>query len=744
MEPARWQQVETVLQQVLGLTPEERSVFLGEWCASDSDLRREVESLLLHDDADDADEARFGGAPGAAIRRFYGTPHLAAGDEIGRYRVQRVLGSGGMGVVYLAEQQTPRRPVALKVIAPGRSSAEAARRFELESEALGKLDHPAVARIFEAGTAELSGSCVPFIAMEYVDGVSLRDYVVSDAPPLRQRVALAATIAEALQHAHANGVIHRDLKPQNILVDAQGNPHVLDFGLARLLDRPVEGVTQTGQVVGTVAYMSPEQCRGDVRRVDSRTDVYSLGVVFYELFAGALPFASRDTPVAETLRRIEDAEPVALGRVSPACRGDLEVIVEHALQKDPARRYATAAELAADLRRYLANEPVSVRAASSMYRLARWSRRHRAAVVAGSTLLLSSVVVAWVVLSTQIERLRLQDASVRFLSSLLSPDSSWQRDMTYADVLLRVSSQIDSLPAADDRVRASLHERVGVAFWALARHSEALSHLERAYELNEGLFDTMNVSRLRVANILGDVLTDAGSFGAAQSLAREWLELTRRSLGEDHEQTIRFATNLADSLAASGQFEEAAHRYRYVAAQVRRILDESHPDRAEVINSLARLLLREEAWFEAETLAREAIALQLASQGATNPGTLRARVTLGMVLIGQGRLEESAANLEEASMVFEQRLGRRTLGSLDARSQLVRLRLAQGRAAEAETLAREVQVDAEHMFADDSWRRPMFAYAYLTQPTARPAPAVWIPTQGVAQPTLARTEENER
>jgi serine/threonine protein kinase len=271
--------------------------------------------------------------------------------------------------VYEAEQDQPRRAVALKVIKPGLVSSELLRRFEQESQALARLQHPAIAQIYEAGTADAGFGPQPFFAMELVRGQSLLD---ADQRRLsvRQRLELMVKICEGVQHAHQRGLIHRDLKPGNILVDETGQPKILDFGVARVTDSDLGATRQTdvGQLVGTLAYMSPEQVLADPLELDTRSDVYALGVILYELLAGRLPYELSAQPL-EAARIIREQDPAPLSSISRVYRGDIETITAKALEKDKARRYASAAGLAADVQRYLRDEPITARPPSASYQL---------------------------------------------------------------------------------------------------------------------------------------------------------------------------------------------------------------------------------------------------------------------------------------------------------------------------------------------------------------------------------------
>ncbi len=300
---------------------------------------------------------------------------------IGRYRILRVIGEGGMGIVYEAEQDQPRRTVALKIIRPGMASPELLRRFEQESQALGRLQHPGIAQIYEAGTVDTGLGPQPYFAMEYIRGIEPQNYAESHHLNTNQRLEIMVKICDAVHHAHQRGLIHRDLKPANILVDDTGQPKVLDFGVARVTDSDTRSTMETdmGQLIGTLAYMSPEQAMADPLDIDTRSDVYALGVILYELLAGRLPYPI-SKKLHETIQTIREVEPARLSAVSRSYRGDIETIVGKALEKDRTRRYASAAGMSADLRRFLKSEPIAARPPSSTYQLQKFIRRHRALV----------------------------------------------------------------------------------------------------------------------------------------------------------------------------------------------------------------------------------------------------------------------------------------------------------------------------------------------------------------------------
>jgi eukaryotic-like serine/threonine-protein kinase len=324
-------------------------------------------------------EARATFSLGPATQLRQAAQPLGLPVAVGHYKVIRLIGAGGMGSVYEAEQEQPKRRVALKVIKSEHATPELLRRFQREAEALARLQHPGIAQIYEAGTADSGAGEQPYFAMEFIaHGQRLTAYAESHRLNVRQRLALMAQVCDAVHHAHQRGLIHRDLKPANILVDEGGHPKVLDFGVARVTDSDAHTIqTDIGQLVGTLAYMSPEQAMADPLELDIRSDVYALGVVLYELLAGKLPYPISGK-VHEAVMTIRQEDPAPLSSIKRIYRGDIETIVAKALEKDKQRRYASAAGLAADIRRHLNDEPIVARPASVGYQLQKFARRHKA------------------------------------------------------------------------------------------------------------------------------------------------------------------------------------------------------------------------------------------------------------------------------------------------------------------------------------------------------------------------------
>jgi serine/threonine protein kinase len=379
-----YQTIKRLYLEARELGREERRSFLDERCAGQSELRAEVEGLLEQELGD------FMARPAESEPEPAGVDHpVSQPERIGAYRIQRPLGFGGMGVVYLAEQDSPRRAVALKLLRLDSASPRQLERFEREAELLGRLSHPGIARVYEAGWAETETGRRPFFAMEYVEGQPLHEYVTTHRVDLAEKLRIVSQVAEAAHYAHERDVVHRDLKPSNVVIDERGEPKVLDFGVARPLGDSSHA-TQPGQLVGTLSYMSPEQAAGH-GQVGAASDVYSLGVILYELLTGRLPIPTENLALHEAVRRVREEEPIAAGLVKKELKGDLETVLGRALAKEPERRYASAAEFAEDLRLFLDHRPIRARKPTSLYVTWKLVRRHR--------LLAATVLALFVALS---------------------------------------------------------------------------------------------------------------------------------------------------------------------------------------------------------------------------------------------------------------------------------------------------------------------------------------------------------
>ncbi len=733
-------------------------------------------------DSKSGDDERFTGndfLPTAG----YGIESEGPGAQIGPYKIISILGEGGYGIVYLADQHEPvRRRVALKVIKPGMDSRQVIARFEAERQALALLDHPNVAHVHEAGT---TGTGRPFFAMEYVKGVSIVEHCDRHKLSVEERLELFLQVCEAVQHAHQKGIIHRDIKPSNILVSFENDraiPKVIDFGIAKAISQPLTErtlYTERGQLVGTLEYMSPEQAEMTSQDIDTRSDIYSMGVVLYELLTGVLPFES-DTlrqGDADHLRQIireqdpktpstrlsrltrEDSNRIAHQRRAEAgllrrkLRGDLDWITLKAMEKDRMRRYASAGELAADIRRHLANEPVAAGPPSRLYRMRKYVRRHRALVTGLTAVLLvflagvAGVVIFAVKADRQAHRAdrqaRTAQAVVDFLNKDLLGSVSIQQaksvQVTVHSILDAASERLEGKFVDEPLVEASIRQTLGRTYFQLGDYDRAGPHTKLACELRRAQLGTADPLTLTSASDLGILYLSQARYAEAKPLLIESLDSRRRLLGPEHADTAASTMWLGVLHMAMGDpnsLREADKLLPLGYEMCARILGKKHPDTLQAMHALALLrgalqyrfeeaiplcfegletarnVLGEEhlttvqftalaAFLEAcigqlEGARRHAQAAMETRQrilGREHPDTLFATSTLGWVYVLQYQPE-----LAEPLLVESVRLGRNAQGEGNPlvvfyTTNLARVRMLQSRYQEAESLLTEALAD---------------------------------------------------
>jgi serine/threonine protein kinase len=721
----------------------EREELLARECAGDEPLRVEVERLLAHLDraGDFLDEPALPLSVADAQARAAEVP-----ARIGPFALGRRIGSGGFGEVYEAVQLEPlRRRVALKLLKPGMDSEAVLARFAVEREALARMDHPAIAKVLDAGA---SSGGRPWIAMELVEGTPITDFCVREHLPLRERLELFVQVCQALQHAHHKGIVHRDVKPSNVLVarlDGRPSPKVIDFGVAKAIGEAAGGslLTLTGQVIGTPAYMSPEQAAGDPRDVDTRSDVYSLGVLLYELLAGVPPFDPerlRTAGIVEVVRILREEEPplpsrrVAAhdGRGSPAreLRGDLDWIAMRALEKDRERRYATPSELAADLERHLADEPVSAGPPSAIYRFRKFARRNALGLAAaGAVLAALSIGLAgtlWQARAARDQRDRAleserakDEALAEARDAERAAEAGRQRAETKANTVLAVLELLQRMLGAvrpavaqgreptvrevldltadglggdldrEPEVEAEIRGIVGNVYRSLDQRAKARAHLERALELRERVNGPEAPETLYALNGLAALEGEDGHFEEAAGLFERSLEVSTRVLGPEHLRTQTARNNLAQTLRLLGRSAEAEPLLRESLEIRRRTAGPDDAFALAVLHNLATVLAEQGELEESADLLDEAWRARDRLWGAQHPDTLESREALASVAMLRGDLaaacETFAGLLETERAVF----GPDHMRTLSTQLDLASACLAQGEAGRAVDLARE-------------------------------------------------------
>ncbi len=572
-EKRAYELFEAALQHEVG----QRDGFLEKACAGDAELRAEVESLL----AADAGAGSFLSPPppgdeeplleqvrqavvpgsseagGAATETQTAAPHPASlPKRLGQYHIKRVIATAGMGTVYEATQEKPRRTVAVKVMKHGIASRSALRRFEYESQVLARFRHPGIAQVYEAGTHRDESGTVPFFAMEYIPNAkSITRYADDKKLGTRERMSLFAEVCDAVHHGHQKGVIHRDLKPSTILVDPSGQVKIIDFGVARSTDSDMAVTTlqtDVGQLIGTLQYMSPEQCEADPHDLDTRSDVYALGVVFYELLCGRLPYDVTKMAIHQATQAIREQLPTKLSTINRTLRGDVETIALKALEKDRDRRYQAAADLAQDIHRYLNNEAISARPASMIYHVRVFARRNKPLV--GAVIAVFVVLIAATVVSSS-QYFKAENA--RELAVEARDEADKQRETAVAareeaeENLATARAGRDYLLDVLDYVGETARQNREVTARGILDYFAEWVGASQSPLASEPLFEVS----VRLA--LGRDHVFLGNFESAEEQLDKAVALRQQELGEAHWDTLRAMQNKGMALLQQGKEAEA-------------------------------------------------------------------------------------------------------------------------------------------------------------------------------------------
>jgi eukaryotic-like serine/threonine-protein kinase len=597
----------------------------------------------------------------------------SAGGVIGPYHLLHRIGVGGMGEVWLAEQKEPvRRRVALKLIKAGMDTREVVARFESERQALALMDHPAIAKVFDAGSTPQGR---PYFVMEYVNGVPITMYCDKHRLTMEQRLDLFIRVCEGVQHAHEKAILHRDLKPSNILVsevDGKPAPRIIDFGVAKATAQrltPETLFTQVGEVVGTPAYMSPEQADSGGVDVDTRTDVYSLGVVLYELLVGALPLDFSTTTPDQFRNRLRDEEvPRPSTKLRPSSqksdtaaqqrstdltallrklRGDLDAITLKCLEKERARRYGTPAEVAADIGRYLRHEPVVARPASLIYRARKYARRNRlgVGVAAGAVLLLLSAAIAQTLQLRRTERERDRaDRITKFMTDMFkvsNPSEARGNDIRAREILDKASGEVDTGLSKDPELQARMMHVMGTVYESLGLYSKAESLFGRAAEIRRAVLGPTNRDTLNSSSKLVLVLGEESRFPEAEKLGRETMELRSRAFGPKDRDTLDSATELAVILDDEGRFSDAERLNRETLDIASRAYGPQDQVARVTRQHLAIDFAYEGKYPDAEKVFREIYETDRKRLGDDDPKVIAEENNLGSILLQEDRYSES-------------------------------------------------------------------------------------------------------
>ena len=740
----------------------ERAAFLDKACVGDAALRRRVEELLLaSDEAGNFLESPAAVAPGGTIRGP-AMPAEKPGDKIGRYKLLQQIGEGGCGVVYMAEQEEPvRRRVALKVIKLGMDTQQVIARFEAERQALALMDHANIAKVLDAGATDAGR---PYFVMELVRGIKITDYCDQANLPTRERLDLFIQVCLAIQHAHQKGIIHRDIKPSNILVtvnDGVPVPKVIDFGIAkatqgRLTDKTL--FTAFEQFIGTPAYMSPEQAVMTSLDIDTRSDIYSLGVLLYELLTGKTPFDANALLQAgldamrRTIREVEPPKPSArlstmldAERATTAShrqtespklihllKGDLDWIVMKALEKDRTRRYETANGLAVDVQRHLSNEPVVARPPSKFYEFQKTVRRHKFGFAATAAIII--ILTIGVLVSTwqairatravrEQVRLRQQaeadekkaqteaarsEQTAQFLKDMLKgvgPSVALGRDTTMLrEILDKTAERVDKNLTNQPLVEADLLNTIGWVYGAIGEYGKAEAVLRGSAALRRKFLGNESREVASSLDTLGWVLFTEWKLTAAEATDREALAIRKKLYALPHLELASSLNDLGDVLMREGKLDEAEEMLRQGLTMRRQLLGNENPYVIDSLQNLGWLMYLQNKLDEAEAMLREELAIAKRLYGNQHPAVAGALTDLGNVLMTEGRLAETEDVYREALAQLRRFYGNEHVETAIGAGNLGEVLARQGRFSEAEPLFREALAIQKKSLGNDHIR----------------------------------------
>jgi serine/threonine-protein kinase len=704
MNPEAWAEIESIFQQAMLLPPSQHAAFLEQACHGNPQLRLEVESLLASLGKSGSFLENPATPEGVALLDNK-SANARVGRQIGPYRILRELGHGGMGVVYLAERgdEAYHKQVAIKLLRSSVANDLLLERFHVERQILANLEHPNIARLLDGGSTS-DGS--PYLVMEYVEGIPITRYCDERVLTLTDRLHLFLQVCEAVQFAHQNLIIHRDLKPGNILVTPNGVPKLLDFGIAKLVTPAGTGLadsqaTLPGLLMMTPEYSSPEQARGE--SVNTTTDIYSLGILLYRLVTGCPPYRLQSNNPAEIVRIIGEVEPekpsaVVLQplpikappdsneridvsetkapksetkrRLSRQLRGDLDNIILKAMHKEPGRRYSSAEQLSADIRRHLDGLPVQARAATLGYRAGKFLRRNTAPVLAVALVILA--LAGGIIGTLRQARIARQErdhaqleatkaeAVTRFLQRMLSSADprTGGPEVTVASLLDQASQRIDQELRADPATEAAVRTTMGLAYLGLGMYDLAEKQIQRSLDIRRRLLGPEDIDVAMNLHHLALIVMERGDPVAAESLCRNALRLVEAKTGVDSLEMASLTGTLATLRLRLGDFEQAEQLHRRSLALRRKLVGNQHADVAESLNNLAIVLGTRGKHLEAETLHEEALSILRSLRGTED-------LEIAVTMSNLASIKEALKKYPEAESLFKQvlKLRRKLLGA---------------------------------------------------------------------------------
>lgn len=720
-----------LFSEALELPPGKRVPYLAEACGGNAELFSRIKALLAASER----ASNILDSPAAPEISLRLEPSMSLcekpGDRIGRYKLLQQIGEGGCGLVYMADQEEPVfRRVALKIIKVGMDTKPVIARFEAERQALALMEHPNIAKVFDAG-ATATGR--PYFVMELVRGMKITDYCDEKKLSTRDRLTLFVQVCQALQHAHQKGIIHRDIKPSNILVtvnDGVAVPKVIDFGIAkattgqRLTDKTV--FTAFEQFIGTPAYMSPEQATLTSLDIDTRSDIYGLGVLLYEMLTGKTPFDAHEllaTGIDEMRRTIREQEPprpstrvsalpdavqtttahlrgLEAPKLITELRGDLDWIIIKALEKDRTRRYESASSFAADIERHLNNEPVLARPPSTFYRLQKVARRNKlafAAVTAVAVALLGGAIVSgWQAKRARQERDSAKEVVKFFQENILAvarPEGlqgGLGKDISLRKAIDLAEPQLKSAFATRPLVEADIRSSLGESYWQLGEPALSARQLERAVELRRKELGSEHQDTVNAMGNLGRAYAESGEFEKATKLIEETFQLRRKSLGAEHLETIRSMDLLAMAYIRARKPALAIDLAEQAATASKAKLGPENPVTLSVLNNLGVAYLHNNQWNKATPVLEDLLARRIATAGPEHLETAETMYDLAQAYHQAGRISSAVPLYEKALAIAKMKFGGAHVNTLRVMYWLGLAYKPMGRQTEAREFLRHV------------------------------------------------------
>ncbi|HED53535.1 MAG TPA: tetratricopeptide repeat protein [Phycisphaerales bacterium] len=714
-EHATWDQTKHIVAHAIELPATDREAYIMEACADDEALLERVRIIL--ESHDDSDEVLIGELDIAVGAVPVPAMNLSEMGNIEGFVIERLIARGGTSDVYLAQQKNPHRRVAIKFFRAGLASTKHTARFESEIEILGRLDHPAIAAIYSAGITDGPGPIqFPYLVMEYVDGLTLLDYAASRNLDQRSRLELMAAVCDGVHGAHQRGVIHRDLKPANILVQTNGSPKILDFGIARLISDPdssASSSTVTGELLGTLAYMSPEQLDADPGAIDIRTDVYALGVLLYELMAGHPAFDVSSMSIADAMHAIQHGNSTSLKDTNVISDPDMLAVIGKAMAVDRFDRYDSAAALLADIQRLLAGQPVLAQPPTTLYRLRKFAGRNKAGVTIG--LMLTFIFVTLSILaglgflraSTERDAARGAIAREKSVNSYLrkmltsANPNQFGADVRVVDVLDSWASDIDSTFADSPATRFELHKIVGDTYEALSHYEKAGEHYRSALALLPEIQDpNILPAAYEIKGSLAESLIYLDRNDEAREILDTALPEAESILGQDHVSTLFLSQIRAELTRTIGEYEQAESQYLDLLDRIETAYGTEAPIYLSTLDGLSRVYLNLSQPERATEILQRVVDIRSQLLPENSPTLLSNQANLATSLSEAGRWSEAKKLYEHVITVGSANLGPKNYTVRIARGNLVNVLHNLGEKDEAITLSRRVIEDTKELLGE--------------------------------------------